>query len=291
MNRFVLLILAASATSFADDPFACVDPDIADAFLGGWYQNSPTYSTSVPGDFVELNIPTSLTLVGSQVADSHMMAVYKTEESTEAALSAAVSAMTEAGWTAISDQQMPTMRGFQSSLQPRAISLCSDDKSDALSVMVNGKSGQTYVSYSMYGHMQSRICSEQVPTAPMAPHGTLMGHLPILKLPENAKSFNGGGGGSGDEANTRVDVLTAMSQSELLSFIGDQVRDQQWEFDTNWSGRMSSGSLWTLDTPDDGILIGMLHIFGPSVGAVRVRFSVSSAEPQVGIIGQTYFSN
>jgi hypothetical protein len=110
----------------------------------------------------------------------------------------------------------------------------------------------------------------------------LQSHLPILKLPEDAKFSNVGGGGSGDEINSRVDVLTAMGRAELLSFLGDQIQDQLWVFDTNWSGELSSGSLWTLDTPDDGMLIGTLHIFGPSVGAVRIRFSVSSAEPKIG---------
>jgi len=281
MNRFVLLILTASTASFADDPFACVDPDVADAFLGG-NRNPPTYSTSVPDKFAELNVPTRLTLVGSQVAGTHMSVVYKTQMNTEAALSSAVSAMTDAGWTKMQVHGMSQRRGFQTSTIPQATSLCSNDKSGALSVMANSKSGQTYVSYSMYGQLQSQVCSESTPTARMDPYRALMGNLPVLKLPEDAKSSNVGGGGSGDEVNTRVDVLTAMSRAELLSFLGDQIQDQQWVFDTNWSGEMSSGSLWTLDTPEDGMLIGTLHIFGPSVGAVRVMFSVSPIEPKVG---------
>ena len=57
MNRFVLLILAVSTASLADDPFACVDPDVAEAFLGGWSRGLPTYSTAVPDNFPELNVP------------------------------------------------------------------------------------------------------------------------------------------------------------------------------------------------------------------------------------------
>ena len=282
MNRFVLLILSVSTASFADDPFACVDPDVANAFLGGWYQSPPSYSTSVPDEFVKLHIPARLTLVGSQVGDSNMSVVYQTEMSAKAALSRAVIALTDAGWIEMADQRMSAMRGFQSSMRPQSTSLCRDDQPAALSVIAISKSGQTYVSYSMHSQLQSQACGEPAAAARISVPRTLMAHLPILRLPEDAKSSNVGAGGSGDEVNSRVDVLTTMSRAGLLSFLGDQIQNQQWVFDTNWSGELSSGSLWTLDTPDDGMLIGTLHIFGPSVSAVRVRFSVSSTEPKIG---------
>ncbi len=185
---------------------------------------------------------------------------------------------------------MSTRGGFQMSTRPKATSFCRDDNPRVLSAIAHSKSGQTYVSYSIYSQIQSQPCGETTPTAQISPHRTLYGHLPKLILPEDAKSSNVGGGGGGDEVNSRVDVLTAMSRAELLSFLGDQIQDQRWVFDTNWSGELSSGSLWTLDAPDDGMLIGTLHIIGPSVGAVRVRFSVSTAEPKVGGIQGSWSS-
>lgn len=282
MNRSILLAFVVSTSSFADDPFACVDPDVANAFLGGWYQSLSTYSTSVPDNFAELSVPAGFTLVGSRVAESHMSVVYKTEMNVDAALSSAVSAMTDAGWMKMKDQRMSARGGFQTSTRPQATSLCRDDKPRVLSAISHRKSGQTYVSYSMHNQIQAQPCGEPTPTPRFDPYRTLSGHLPVLKLPEDAQSSNVGGGGGGDEVNSHVDVLTTMSRAALLRFFGDQIRDQQWVFDTNWSGELSSGSLWTLDTRDDGILIGTLHIFGPSVGAVRVRFSVSPAKPKVG---------
>jgi hypothetical protein len=282
MNRSILLVLVVSTSSFADDPFACVDPDVADVFLGGWYQSPSAYSTSVPDNFAELSVPAGFTLVGSEVADSHMSVVYKTEMNVEAAQSSAVSAMTDAGWMKMEDQRMSARGGFQTSTRPQATSFCRDDKPRVLSAISRRKSGQTYVSYSMHSQVQSQPCGEPTPTSRFDPYRTLSGHLPALKLPEDARSSNAGGGGGGDEVNSHVDVLTTMSRAALLRFFGDQIQDQQWVFDTNWSGELSSGSLWTLDTRDDGMLIGTLHIFGPSVGAVRVRFSVSPAEPKVG---------
>ncbi len=287
MYRFVLLALVASTPSLADDPFACVDPYVAKAFLGGLYPSPPTtYSTSVPDNFPELNVPILLTLVGSQVAfphfpveARHISVVYKTELSTDAAFSSAVSAMSEAGWTEKADPRMPAMGGSQSSGGKKLTFLCSDDRSDALTLFANSKSGQTFVSYSMN---RNQMCNEPSYTARMTSIRSLQDHMPKLKLPEGAKSSNGGGHGSDDDYSTRFDVLTAMSRAELLSFFGDQIQNQQWVFDSGWSGAIASGSVWTLNTPDAGMLIGTLNILGPAGGAVRVRLSVSLAELEVG---------
>jgi hypothetical protein len=108
MNRFVLLFLAVSTASLADDPIACVDPEFADAFLGGWSRDPHTYSTSVPDNFPNLNVPDRFTLVGSQVTDSYSSVVYKTEIGTEAALLGAIRTMTDAGWTKMKDRGTQT---------------------------------------------------------------------------------------------------------------------------------------------------------------------------------------
>ena len=78
MKRIALLILAAPIISHADDPFACVDPDVARAFLGNWYQGRPQYSTSIPDDFFDLAVPASLSLVGSEATGALTTVVYTT---------------------------------------------------------------------------------------------------------------------------------------------------------------------------------------------------------------------
>ena len=57
MKRITLFCLMLPAAAFGDDPFACVDPDFADAFLGNAYFGRPTYSTDVPAALTGLQVP------------------------------------------------------------------------------------------------------------------------------------------------------------------------------------------------------------------------------------------
>ncbi len=150
MRSVSLLILAISAASYAEDPFSCVDPDVADAFLGNSYQGRGEYSTSIPGGFATLNVPGGLSLVGSQIVDSMATVVYKASMDPEPALDTAVGAMAQSGWAESKEQRRRVPRGFQTSSRPMATVLCHDDEAGALSVIANDKSGQTFVSYVHY---------------------------------------------------------------------------------------------------------------------------------------------
>lgn len=106
--------------------------------------------------------------------------------------------------------------------------------------------------------------------------------VPALHLPEGVNASNSGMGGNGHEVGSHVDTSGAVDRSELQGFFENQIRDQGWEFQTGWSSHLSSGSVWTLDSAKDGILIGTLHLFDSGADPIRVRFSVSSADPTKG---------
>jgi hypothetical protein len=273
-------MLAISAASYAEDPFSCVDPDVADAFLGGSYRGRGDYSTSIPAGFAALNVPTSLSLVGSQIVDSKTTVVYKTSMDPEPAVDAAVGAMAESGWAENAEQYRRVSRGFQTGSRPMATVLCHDDEAGALSVIANDKSGQTFVSYVHYSGSHS--CGGATAAPPRHDPSEMMRLVPTLKLPEGAKASNTGMGGNGDEVSSNVDISSAMGRSELLSYFEDQIRSQSWEFQTSWSSHLSSGSVWTLNTAKDGILIGTLHAFDSGVDPIRVRFNVNPADPTKG---------
>ena len=280
MRRVTLLILALSSASFADDPFACVDPDVVDAFIGKSFQGRLEYSTSIPDGFVDLNIPAGLSLVASQISGSTTTVVYKTEMDSELALTAAAGALVNSGWSENLDQQRSPRGGFQSRPRAAATVVCHDDETGALSVIANDKSGRTLISYVH----RSEALSCRGPTA--APPGPgpieMMAQFPILKLPEGVKTSGRGMGGGGDEVNSRVEISGPMGRSELQSFFEDQIRNQSWEFQTSWLSHLSSGSVWTLNTVDDGILIGTLHLFDSGADPIRVRFSINPADPTKG---------
>lgn len=279
MNRSILLILLVSTSSFANDPFACVNPDVANAFLGQWQRDLPSYSTSIPDEFVRFNAPASLTLVGSQIEANMTTVVFGTSLDVEDALSASAAAMVDAGWSEKIDERATARRGFQAVQRSTAPVFCHDNQPGAVSVIAKKKTGQTLVSFVHHTEPVSRSCDEPAPVPPRHDPRELIALLPMLKLPEGATATNMGTGGNGDEVNTRVDVSSAFGQSDLISLFGDQIRDQGWVFETGWSGSFSSGTVWTLDTPDDGILIGKLHVYGSNTDPVRVRFSINPIAP------------
>tara|TARA_R110000787_G_scaffold4177_2_gene16153 strand:+ start:1977 stop:2291 length:315 start_codon:yes stop_codon:yes gene_type:complete len=65
--------------------------------------------------------------------------------------------------------------------------------------------------------------------------------LPVLNLPNNIQSSNGGMGGRGNEYHSDVVVSTEMSRANLMSYLNDQIRDQGWIFDTSWSVKLVPG--------------------------------------------------
>lgn len=280
MKRAYFLILAIVHPAYADDPFACVDPDVADAFLGDSYRGRGEYSTLIPDSFVDLNVPRGLSLVGSQTSNSMTSVVFKADMGTDRALSVAVGAMVKAGWAENEPQYRGVSGGFQTSTRPKSIVLCNDEYAGALSVIAAEKSGQTFVSYVRHPASQSCGAAESAPVR--YDPSEMMRLVPTLKLPDAAKASNAGMSGSGHQVSSHVDVSGALSRSDLSSFLEYQIRNQGWEFQTSWSSHHSSGSVWALDTVEDGLLIGTLHLFDSGIDPIRVRFSVTPADPTKG---------
>ena len=281
MKSAYFLVLAIASSAYADDPFACVDPDVADAFLGDPYRGRGEYSTTVPDEFVELNLPPGSSLIGSQAVNSMRTVVFKSNAERDRALSAAVDAMARSGWAEYERQHLGMAGGFQTNTRPiSATVLCHDDFPGALSVIASEKSGQTFVSYVQ--HADSRSCGAKEPAELRHSPSEMMRLVPRLNLPEGAKATNSGMGGNGHQVSSHVDVSGTVGRSDLSSFLEAQIRDQNWEFQTSWSSHHSSGSVWALDTLDDGLLIGTLHLFDSGVDPIRVRFSVTPADPMKG---------
>lgn len=279
MHRCILLIFFVSTSVVAEDPFSCVDPDVANAFLGSWQQDVPSYSTSIPEGFVEVDVPANLSFVGSQIEESTVTAVYKTDLNTEDAMSVSAGVMMDAGWTEKADEFAGMRRGFQP-LQRRMSSVfCHEDQPGSVSVIAKKKTDQTLVSLVHHTAPVSRSCDDPPPAPPRHDRLEMLTRLPLLKLPEGTTATHTGRGGSNEEVNTSVDISGTLGRSDLLSYFGEQIRDQGWVFETGWSAALSSGTVWTLDTSDVGILIGKLHAYGSGSDPIRVRFSINPVSP------------
>ena len=280
MKRITLIFLLMPAAVLADDPFACVDPDFTDAFLGNAYFGHPTYSTDVPAAFNGLFVPDSFSLIGSEINKHGVRVIYKTNESAEAAVPAAVDRIAGDEWRDHSDVMRMPRGGFQNRAVPRMVRLCRDTAPGLLTISAIDPRGQTCLSFSLNAYSDGQTCSAMAtqsgsrPSSPMA----FWDKLRQLELPDDVQSSGAGTGGSGNEYHTSVTVNTSMSRGTLVSYLGDQIRAQGWTFDTGWSGKFSAGTIWSKTSPEDETLIGVLHAYGESPDTYRLRFGISSAK-------------
>ena len=124
MKRIFLICLIFPVAAIAEDPFACVDPEFAAAFLGTGYQNRPNYSTELPDAFDDLRVPDSLKLVGSETNDFSLRAIYKTAENASGVLSNVVDLLTGDGWRDLESIMAMHTRAFQSGINPKMAREC-----------------------------------------------------------------------------------------------------------------------------------------------------------------------
>jgi len=103
--------------------------------------------------------------------------------------------------------------------------------------------------------------------------------MPVLVPPDGATTSNVRKITIGHEISSSLDVTTDIGRQALLGLFGDQIKDQGWTPQATWSGDHSSGSAWSRNTPDHGLLIATLHLYDSGANPVRVRFSVDSADP------------
>jgi hypothetical protein len=153
---------------------------------------------------------------------------------------------------------------------------CRETDDNILSVAVKSLSGQTLVSLSQYERRTLRGCQATLRDSRLE----LMGILPILNSPEGATTSQPQRLTIGHEIISSVDVSANISRQALLEFFGDQIREQDWIFDTQSSGKRTSGSVWSRDKAEHGILVGTLLLFDSGSSAVRVPFSIDTADPR-----------
>lgn len=283
MSRFLVIFIVVISNAYAEDPFACVEPDVRDAFLGNTYAENSEYSDKMPEDFVDFLPPENLTLIGSVFSDSMTSVVFGSSVEKEKAFRSSMLSLSRSGWVEKEDLRSGGAGGFQVRSNDLIMGvLCKDGHDAAVTVLAGQKSGKTLVSYIQ--HSGAHSCAEkQVSIAPRDPT-EMMRVIPALSLPAGARATNTGMGGSGHQVSSHVDVSGLASRSDLASFIEEQIGNQGWEFQTSWSSHNSSGSVWVRETGEDGLLVGVLHLFDSGADPIRVRFSVSPSNPS----GDTY---
>lgn len=278
MHRALILLFLPFPT-LAADPFACVDPDIVDAFIGNPYAEPARYSTELPAEAADLPLPADLELVGSMTRGSNVTIAYKSGLDADAALSGSVESLKGAGWKEPEpDPANPFLRGFHSGSAPSTTMLCRQAEPGALSIRARNRSGHALLTFSLYRHQEGTQCAAEPLTARLLDF-SLQRYIPNLEVPEGAEVRHNGGGGSNDEYSTRVVVLTTLSRDALLRHFDDQIRTQGWTADSGWSGGMTAGTVWTRNDSNDRPLVGTMRIAEASDGVFNARFTVISVTP------------
>jgi hypothetical protein len=263
------------------DLLECVDPDVKQGLLFQGFEVDRVVSRAMPRLLDGLQAPQGFEFVGSSESNLQTNAAYKTALASDAALDAMVDALRADGWTAA---ERPGMRGggFVSSAQPALSMVCRGD--DMATVMSRESSGATFVNLTMAASSANVSCNATSPSPTnMFPGGAVGRFLPRLSLPADARNAAagfglGGGSSSNRSASTSVAVDTQLTPQELLAHFEQQLRDQGWNSDASWSGRLSAGSAWSARPEADVQLAGLLDIVDMGASGHQATFRATQID-------------
>lgn len=275
MYRSAFLFLLIPTLSIASDPLECVDPEFVRAFFSGRSSTPPSYSTEIPDHFEIRKLPSDMKPIGSRTEKYATTVVFRTNQDVHDAYSSLAAALSEQGWKDITYERSPSRRGFQLADQSLVAEYCRDIDDTNLAVIASERFGHTLISLEQYDRKTMRGCLGTVRER----RRNLLDRLPILNPPDGAKTSNSIIGNNGHAVSTGVDISASTGRDKLLGFFEDQIRNQSWIFLTRWSSDLSSGSVWSQNTSEQGILIGTLHVYDAGSDPVRVQFSIDSADP------------
>ncbi len=288
MYRSAFLLFLAPTLVIASDPLECLDPEFVRAFLSGSSSSPVSYSTEVPEHFEVRELPSDMKLVGSRNEKYATTVIFRTDQGVRDAYSELADILSKQGWEDITYDRSPSRRGFQSAGQSQVAEYCRDIDDKNLAVIVSDRFGQTLVSLEQYDRKTLRGCL----ATERERRRNLLDRLPILNPPDGATTSNLVIGRNGHAVSTGIDVSASIGRDKLLKFLEDQIQDQNWVLLTRWSSDLSSGSVWSQNTSEQGILIGTLHVYDAGGYPVRVQFSIDSADPEKDIDhGMSYQSS
>lgn len=280
MQRGALLLATLPLVAAAENPLECVDPDIANGFFDSWNDSRSEFSRSLPADFENIEMPNGFDIVGSRIRESRKSAVFKTAKAPGPAVADVMEILTSTGWSNASYDGRAVPGGFKVPSTPTSATVCRDTAPGVLLISAWNRSGQSYISLTHRTDTRYRNCNNYRTYYEHGFSAKLRKHVPLLEYPDGVNESAGNGASSGISAiHLESRVNTTIDRKSLVTHFGDQVRDQNWELDAEWSGRTSSGSLWIKETADVGMLVGTLYVFDTTNGDYKLQFDLYSDTP------------
>ena len=286
IRRFVcaLTVFSVSFSGWAIakedlDPYSCVDPEFREAFGTYVYQaTAPIYRLDLPDIFSNLDLPKTLTLVGSQ-SSSHLWnqqsrVVFKVEGDKAVGLATGIKILEKSGWR-VKPIRSFFGGGFASEFRQNIVTACQEGGAEVLTVSTRNSKIGSLLELSVNSGHQANSCAElQSSALDPIDFRLLERFLPDLNLPLDATGRRFGSGGDDKEYGSHAMVEYGAGREALVSFLGEQIRNQGWKSEGQWAVSSSSGTIWSMSVEDPGELFGQLVAIESSPGTFNVRFSV-----------------
>lgn len=270
MRRIALFTLAAlcGITAFGQGLLDCVEPDVLRALLPqGQGQAPPVITGEVPQELVALKMPGAFTWIGSAERIvgrvnattnlSQVSAAWRSSLAPEAARAAAAAALTSSGWAV---QPPQGMRVFTSASIPVTQTACRDGR--PVNLRASAMEGVTYVLVTLQRGSPGANPACNQPLTAFSTGTGLDPYLPLLEMPVDpttgaAATLRGGsygGGPAGGTVHARAEFVTGDAAGNVARHFAQQMAEQGWSSDADWSGASSAGSSWS-KRPEAGTLV------------------------------------
>jgi hypothetical protein len=279
----VMGLLAFAAASPAQEAFQCASPDVVNALVFSAQPELKIVITrTMPEGAGGFGAPAEFRLIGSGVRGQNTSVAYKTTLEADKAFDSLLGFQFDQGWKseAIQQaQQLPvTVVGQHAATTAR---LCRDGQRRNL--VVKEAAGVRYATITGFPTSPPRACDAPLPQPagfnPMAAINAAQAMMPQLSLPATARmSGQGtpmGGGGAGSVA-TSMRIEGPDTAASLARVLAQQLAQQGWRRDAEWSGALSTGSTWTRNAADGKPYWGTLEILSIGGNTHDIGFAVVS---------------
>lgn len=262
LNKVVPALLFLPCAALADIEFGDNIPrEVVEQLLGSPLGGEPKLYSDMFAAFPPFEVPAGFELLASADQGMARRVILRTTLDDAAASAAIVAALLAEGWV-----ELPVYNGaaantgFIGVTPPvQFISLC-NDAHGRMSISVNASSGAKYVSLAQNPLAafagQRRSCAEEVEMitrGPMRFGGAgLAQYMPALVMPrsdvpgaDQRGLMGSGGGGSGNDYETRSFLAITWSGDALLGHFATQITEQGWQPEAQTSDASTAFGSWT----------------------------------------------
>jgi len=258
----------------ADDPLACMDPDVVRTLLATPAEGSIEITRERAAGFPVVPLPDGFELIGSRTSSFASTVAFRSLVSVPEAKTRLESLLTRDGWERLGKPTRSDGGGFlvrELIPQPESMMFCSDDTGNLTAYFAQSASGATYVALWAPLREPPNPCESYRNAERFEALRTYQ--MPALYLPEDGIGYPEGGGSGRDSETSTAYLKSDRTIPALLDFFARQLADQDWRQEGQWSDPILSGSAWL---SQDQSTSGLLTIIQQGSNQYRLTFEAMS---------------